>query len=158
MDQYFFRQGRRYDFKKHSKNYEAWLAQLKQKKSENTEYKVTNYINYLENKFDSKYDIELAEYYRDQYQYLTSLSLKEQLEILVDRFEWFLHEPTILLLDRILYKDPTRNPYMMGNFAPVESENDAYLLTEISGKIPTDINGVYLRNGPNPLYIPSNGR
>ena len=118
---------------------------------------MTNYINYLENKFDSKYDIELAEYYRDQYQYLTSLSLKEQLEILVDRFEWFLHEPTILLLDRILYKDPTRNPYMMGNFAPVESENDAYLLTDITGKVPTDINGVYLRNGPNPLYIPSNG-
>ena len=47
---------------------------------------------------------------------------------------------------------------MMGNFAPVESENDAYYLNEITGKVPDDISGVYLRNGPNPLYIPSNGR
>lgn len=25
MDQYFYRQGRRYDYNKHSKNYESWL-------------------------------------------------------------------------------------------------------------------------------------
>ena len=48
----------------------------------------------------------------------------------------------------------------MGNFAPVKEEHEAYYISkkEITGKIPTDISGVYLRNGPNPKYIPSNGR
>ena len=66
----------------------------------------------------------------------------------------------MLLLDRILYQDPSRNPYLMGNFAPVKEEHEAYYISnkEITGKIPTDISGVYLRNGPNPKYIPANGR
>jgi carotenoid cleavage dioxygenase len=48
----------------------------------------------------------------------------------------------------------------MGNFAPVTEENDAYLINpmDIRGKTPQDITGVYLRNGPNPKFIPSNGR
>lgn len=48
----------------------------------------------------------------------------------------------------------------MGNFAPVKDEHDAYVINpkEMTGKTPTDISGVYLRNGPNPKLIPSNGR
>lgn len=89
-----------------------------------------------------------------------SLSLKEQFDVLIDRFEWLLHEPTMFLIDRILYQDPTRNPYLMGNYAPVEEENEAYYIkaSDIVGRIPRDISGVYLRNGPNPKFIPSNGR
>jgi hypothetical protein len=48
------------------------------------------------------------------------------MDLLADRFEWFLNEPTLLLLDRILYQDPARNPYLMGNFAPVSEEHDGY--------------------------------
>ena len=40
------------------------------------------------------------------------------------------------------------NPYLLGVFAPVEHEITADDLTVI-GEIPSDLNGVYLRNGPN---------
>ena len=41
---------------------------------------------------------------------------------------------------------------MKGNFKPIADE-DLYELVDIKqGKVPTDINGVYLRNGPNPLH------
>jgi carotenoid cleavage dioxygenase len=40
------------------------------------------------------------------------------------------------------------NPYLMGVFAPVQDEITADDLTVI-GEIPRDLNGVYLRNGPN---------
>ncbi|GAA4564347.1 carotenoid oxygenase family protein [Planotetraspora kaengkrachanensis] len=40
------------------------------------------------------------------------------------------------------------NPYLMGVFAPVKDEITADDL-EIVGEIPRDLNGVYLRNGPN---------
>ena len=46
------------------------------------------------------------------------------------------------------------NPYLHGPFAPTHEE-----LTlddfEIDGKIPDDLNGVYVRNGPNPQFDPS---
>lgn len=45
------------------------------------------------------------------------------------------------------------NPYLGGPFAPVDSEIDAADLTVI-GEIPRDLDGVYLRNGPNPQYPP----
>jgi carotenoid cleavage dioxygenase len=66
----------------------------------------------------------------------------------------------MLFLDKLLYQDPSRNPYLMGNYAPVKDENEAYHITPdvIKGRVPRDITGVYLRNGPNPKYIPSNGR
>lgn len=74
----------------------------------------------------STYDEQLGEYLLEHFQYFYSLSLKEQFDILADRFEWILHEPTMFLIDRILYKDPTRNPYLMGNYAPVHNENEPY--------------------------------
>jgi carotenoid cleavage dioxygenase-like enzyme len=43
------------------------------------------------------------------------------------------------------------NPYTVGVFAPVRDEITADDL-EVIGEIPTDLNGVYLRNGPNRQY------
>lgn len=71
-------------------------------------FRVSSYIDYLKEAkkeiyIQNKHDIELAEYYLDHFQYFQSLTIREQFDILTDRFEWFLHEPTMLLLDRILY-------------------------------------------------------
>ncbi|MET0190861.1 MAG: carotenoid oxygenase family protein [Pseudonocardia sediminis] len=43
------------------------------------------------------------------------------------------------------------NPYLLGVFAPVRDEITADDL-EVIGEIPRDLNGVYLRNGPNPRF------
>ncbi|MBH8562131.1 carotenoid oxygenase family protein [Nostoc sp. CENA67] len=43
------------------------------------------------------------------------------------------------------------NPYLESNFAPVELEITADHLPVI-GEIPPDLNGMFLRNGPNPLF------
>ncbi len=48
------------------------------------------------------------------------------------------------------------NPYLLGIYAPVRDEIDADDL-EVVGAIPRDLNGVYLRNGPNPRH-PVTGR
>ncbi|MEO8163668.1 MAG: carotenoid oxygenase family protein [Ilumatobacteraceae bacterium] len=42
------------------------------------------------------------------------------------------------------------NPYLTGNLAPVDVETTAFDL-EVTGRIPTELNGRYLRNGPNPM-------
>jgi carotenoid cleavage dioxygenase len=49
--------------------------------------------------------------------------------------------------------DDEPNPYLLGVYAPVDTEIDASDL-QVIGKIPTDLNGVYLRNGPNPRHPP----
>ena len=46
------------------------------------------------------------------------------------------------------------DPYLSGNFAPVGRELDAADLPVIAGRIPPDLSGVYMRNGPNPLFKP----
>ncbi|CAK7353224.1 unnamed protein product [Dovyalis caffra] len=39
------------------------------------------------------------------------------------------------------------------NFAPVDELNEAFVITSIEGKVPDDFpGGVYIRNGPNPLF------
>jgi carotenoid cleavage dioxygenase-like enzyme len=45
------------------------------------------------------------------------------------------------------------NPYLSGVFAPVDNELDVADLPMI-GKIPEDLRGVYLRNGPNAKFPP----
>ncbi len=45
------------------------------------------------------------------------------------------------------------NPYLLGVFAPVQEEITAGDLTVI-GEIPKDLNGIFLRNGPNPRFEP----
>ena len=49
--------------------------------------------------------------------------------------------------------DDEPNPYLLGVYAPVSQEIDAEDL-QVIGKIPADLNGVYLRNGPNPRFAP----
>jgi len=46
-----------------------------------------------------------------------------------------------------------QNPYLLGLYAPVHDEVEFEDL-EVVGEIPTDLNGVYLRNGPNPRFAP----
>jgi carotenoid cleavage dioxygenase len=48
---------------------------------------------------------------------------------------------------------PNNNPFLVGLFAPVSREITADDLTVI-GEIPKDLEGVYLRNGPNPILEP----
>ena len=42
------------------------------------------------------------------------------------------------------------NPFLSGNLAPVDTETTAFDL-RVEGKLPTELNGRYLRNGPNPI-------
>jgi carotenoid cleavage dioxygenase-like enzyme len=46
------------------------------------------------------------------------------------------------------------DPHLSGNFLPVAREADAANLPVISGRIPRDLSGAYMRNGPNPLFKP----
>ncbi len=48
---------------------------------------------------------------------------------------------------------PNDHPYMNGPWKPLESEYDASEM-EVIGKIPTDIDGVYVRNSENPVHQP----
>ena len=43
-----------------------------------------------------------------------------------------------------------RNQYLEGNFAPVDQELTVTDLA-VTGTIPKDLNGRYMRNGPNPI-------
>jgi len=45
------------------------------------------------------------------------------------------------------------SPYLAGNFAPVEDEADHPELA-VTGAIPSVLSGLYLRNGPNPMFEP----
>ncbi len=45
------------------------------------------------------------------------------------------------------------SPYLAGNFSPIDKEIDIDL-TEVIGEIPKDLSGAFLRNGPNPMFIP----
>src|SRR2546421_160329 len=47
----------------------------------------------------------------------------------------------------------TENPYLIGNFRPVAEEVTATDLP-ITGRIPVELTGRYLRNGPNPVEPP----
>lgn len=49
--------------------------------------------------------------------------------------------------------DPRTNPHLTGRFAPVHDEIDVTGLRS-EGTIPTDLTGVYMRNGPNPRFTP----
>jgi carotenoid cleavage dioxygenase len=47
----------------------------------------------------------------------------------------------------------TVNPYLTGNFAPVRDERDDADL-EVTGALPPDLDGLLIRNGPNPVVDP----
>ena len=48
--------------------------------------------------------------------------------------------------------DPSPNPFLAGNFAPVRSEDDFEL--EVAGAFPPTLRGAFDRNGPNPQFEP----
>ena len=48
------------------------------------------------------------------------------------------------------------NPYLVGNFAPVHDEIDAEDLPVV-GQVPFELDGVYLRIGPNPRTVENGG-
>ncbi len=49
--------------------------------------------------------------------------------------------------------DPGQNPFLQGVFGPIGCEITADDL-EVTGEIPKDLFGTYLRNGPNPIFQP----
>src|SRR5713226_7478066 len=49
--------------------------------------------------------------------------------------------------------DPGENPFLRGIFAPISTEISADDL-KVIGEIPKDLDGIYLRNGPNPIFQP----
>src|ERR1700733_5108852 len=46
------------------------------------------------------------------------------------------------------------DPHLSGNYLPVEREMDASNLQVMTGRIPRDLSGAYMRTGPNPLLKP----
>ncbi|MEM1244401.1 MAG: carotenoid oxygenase family protein [Pseudomonadota bacterium] len=48
---------------------------------------------------------------------------------------------------------PVQSPFLQGNFAPVQKEIYQENL-DFTGNIPEDLNGIYMRNGPNPAFHP----
>ena len=53
------------------------------------------------------------------------------------------------MTDTLRSNDVVTNPYLVGNMAPVEHEVTAFDLP-VTGTIPADLEGRWLRNGPNP--------
>ena len=53
----------------------------------------------------------------------------------------------------VIHMQNNNNPFLAGNFAPVLDSLDIKNL-EVVGKIPDDLYGVYMRNGPNPAFPP----
>ena len=51
---------------------------------------------------------------------------------------------------RVSTTESRPNPFLQGNLAPVDVETTAFDL-EVTGVLPRELNGRYLRNGPNPL-------
>jgi 8'-apo-carotenoid 13,14-cleaving dioxygenase len=51
--------------------------------------------------------------------------------------------------------NPAQNPFLQGPFAPVDKESTSTTL-KVTGQLPTDLNGLYVRIGPNPLKAPTN--
>ena len=56
-------------------------------------------------------------------------------------------------LKKISMEKTKHDPYLQGNYAPVLDELDSHDL-KVIGKIPEDLAGVYMRNGPNPQFPP----
>eukprot|EP01113_Clastostelium_recurvatum_P047688 TRINITY_DN8548_c0_g1_i1.p1 TRINITY_DN8548_c0_g1~~TRINITY_DN8548_c0_g1_i1.p1 ORF type:complete len:545 (+),score=130.31 TRINITY_DN8548_c0_g1_i1:37-1635(+) len=81
---------------------------------------------------------------------------------------WFKHAIVSLflglywVLDWLQYyrADPVRvraNPYLKGNFAPVQNTLHVSSLKVKRGKIPADLRGEFVRNGANPVHVPRGG-
>ena len=51
-------------------------------------------------------------------------------------------------------EDRVTEPYLQGVFAPVPDEVDLVDL-EVTGALPPELEGSFLRNGPNPVFSPA---
>lgn len=71
---------------------------------------------------------------------------------------WMFFKPIEYVLYRNLKVDVNHNPILKGNFKPVNEESSYEVAKILEGAVPTDINGVYLRNGPNAKFLPDNKR
>jgi 8'-apo-carotenoid 13,14-cleaving dioxygenase len=49
---------------------------------------------------------------------------------------------------------PAGNPFLVGAFAPVATETTTEVL-KVQGELPADLNGLYVRIGPNPMKTPN---
>jgi carotenoid cleavage dioxygenase-like enzyme len=70
---------------------------------------------------------------------------------------YMLFTPITYYLHGKIRCDPSGYATLKGNFAPVSHEH-SYQITEIEGKVPTDLQGVYLKNGPNNQFPSRTGR
>ena len=68
--------------------------------------------------------------------------------------------PIERLFNRIMKVDNTNDFALRGNYAPVKKDLMHVIVPSLikEGAIPTDINGVFLRNGPNPVFMAPHGR
>jgi carotenoid cleavage dioxygenase len=57
-------------------------------------------------------------------------------------------------LNRKLRRAKAPNPYLTGIHTPVKSEA-TFTDLKVTGEIPPALNGLYVRNGPNPLKDPN---
>ena len=57
------------------------------------------------------------------------------------------------MADTLHTVDPSTEPFLSGRFAPVGEEISADRL-EVTGALPDDLTGAYVRNGPNPRFTP----
>jgi carotenoid cleavage dioxygenase len=60
----------------------------------------------------------------------------------------------VATLNRALRRSKAPNPYLTGIHQPLTAEYTEEAL-RVEGQIPAELNGVYLRNGPNPLKAPN---
>ena len=78
---------------------------------------------------------------------------------------WLFFSPLEALVNNRIIKNARmqkwmkKNPILQGNFAPYNyKQSYGYEIIDIvKGEVPNDINGVYLRNGPNPIHFPPSG-
>jgi carotenoid cleavage dioxygenase-like enzyme len=52
------------------------------------------------------------------------------------------------LATKLLMPLQKNNRYLLNNYSPVQKE----FFQTLAGKVPSDLTGVYIRNGPNPFY------
>ena len=64
---------------------------------------------------------------------------------------WLLFQPFAHVIEAELRVDVAAQHQPRGNWRPVQHEH-SYEITQVSGKVPEDLNGVFLRNGPNAKY------
>jgi carotenoid cleavage dioxygenase len=60
---------------------------------------------------------------------------------------------TVLGADMDTKPEPVKSPFLEGNYAPVKEEITTDKL-DIIGKLPPDLDGLFVRNGPNPQFPP----